>query len=107
MNTYLSRINLPTVDSTNTFVREMLAEESSGSVVSASSLPGFTLVVADNQTAGRGQKGNTWETEKGKNLIFSLLCHPDMVKASPASLLATRMFWGMNRRSTSSRRKDL
>ena len=65
MNTYLSRINLPTVDSTNTFVREMLAEESSGSVVSASSLPGFTLVVADNQTAGRGQKGNTCETKKG------------------------------------------
>ena len=87
MNTYLSRINLPTVDSTNTFVREMLAEESSGSVVSASSLPGFTLVVADNQTAGRGQKGNTWETEKGKNLIFSLLCHPDMVKASEQFVL--------------------
>ncbi len=87
METSLSRINIPTVDSTNTFVREMLAEESSGNVVSASSLPGFTLVVADDQTAGRGQKGNTWETEKGKNLIFSLLCHPDMVKASEQFVL--------------------
>ena len=70
----ISRINLTTVDSTNIFIREMLAEEASGEVSSASNLPGFTLVVADDQTAGRGQKGNSWETEKGKNLIFSLLC---------------------------------
>ena len=70
----ISRINLSSVDSTNSFVREMLAEEGTGSVVSASSLPGFTLVVADDQTKGRGQQGNAWETERGKNLIFSLLC---------------------------------
>ena len=87
----ISRINLPTVDSTNTFIREMLAEEGTGQVVSAQSLPGFTLVVADDQTKGRGQQGNSWETERGKNLTFSLLCHPDFVKPSEQFLLSQGM----------------
>lgn len=87
----ISRINLPSVDSTNSFIREMLAEEGTGSVVSVSSLPGFTLVVADDQTKGRGQQGNAWETERGKNLIFSLLCHPDFVLPSRQFLLSQCM----------------
>ncbi len=31
-----------------------------------------TLVYAVEQTAGRGQRGNSWESEPGKNLTFSL-----------------------------------
>lgn len=84
----ISRINLPTVDSTNTFVREMIADESNGGVVSACVLPGMTLVVADDQTRGRGQVGNSWETEKGKNVTFSLLCHPEFVRPSRQFLLS-------------------
>ena len=87
----ISRINLPTVDSTNSFVRAMLQEEGTGHVVSANALPGFTLVVADDQTKGRGQQGNAWETEKGKNLTFSLLCHPDFILASRQWLLSQCM----------------
>ena len=87
----VSRINLPTVDSTNNFIREMLAEEGTGNVVSVQSLPGFTLVVADDQTRGRGQQGNSWETEKGKNLTFSLLCHPDFICATRQFVLSQCM----------------
>lgn len=87
----ISRINLPTVDSTNSFVRAMLQEEGTGHVMSANSLPDFTLVVADDQTKGRGQQGNSWETEKGKNLTFSLLCHPDFILASRQWLLSQCM----------------
>lgn len=87
----ISRINLSTVDSTNLFVREMLAEEGTGKVVSADCLPGFTLVVADDQTKGRGQQGNSWETERGKNLTFSLLCHPDFLLASQQFVLSQCM----------------
>lgn len=87
----ISRINLPTVDSTNSFVRAMLQEEGTGRVVSVNSLPGFTLVVADDQTKGRGQQGNAWETEKGKNLTFSLLCHPGFLPASRQWLLSQCM----------------
>jgi len=38
-------------------------------------------VVADYQTAGRGCGTNTWESERGKNLLFSLLIHPAEVPA--------------------------
>lgn len=87
----VSRINLPTVDSTNTFVHEMLKEEGTDGVISPSDLPGFTLVVADDQTRGRGQKGNSWETEKGKNLTFSLLCHPTFLLAAHQFLISQCM----------------
>lgn len=69
----------------------MLASEGTGEVMSAGVLPGFTLVVADDQTKGRGQQGNSWETEKGKNLTFSLLCHPDFMPASRQFLLSQCM----------------
>ena len=32
----------------------------------------FTVVVTENQIKGRGQQGSTWESEVGKNLIFSV-----------------------------------
>lgn len=38
--------------------------------------PQFTVVTADFQTAGRGQRGNSWESERGKNLLFSMLFYP-------------------------------
>lgn len=39
----------------------------------ASMLPGGTVIHTPRQTAGRGQRGNSWEAEPGKNLSFSLL----------------------------------
>lgn len=69
----------------------MLQEEGTGQCVSASSLPGFTVVVTEEQTAGRGQQGNSWEAERGKNILFSLLCHPDFVRASKQFLLSQCM----------------
>ena len=32
----------------------------------------FTVVVAENQTNGRGQLGNIWLSEQAKNLTFSI-----------------------------------
>ena len=37
---------------------------------------GDMVVVADYQTAGRGCGTNTWESERGRNLLFSVLLHP-------------------------------
>jgi BirA family biotin operon repressor/biotin-[acetyl-CoA-carboxylase] ligase len=34
------------------------------------------VIITDNQTAGRGQRGNTWESEAGKNLTFSIILKP-------------------------------
>ena len=60
----------------------------------AATLPGGTVIYTPSQTAGRGQKGNSWESEDGKNLTFSLLLKRPPVKArdqfylSEASALA-------------------
>ena len=47
----------------------------------AATLPGGTVIYTPCQTAGRGQKGNSWESEDGKNLTFSLLLKRPPVKA--------------------------
>lgn len=55
-------IHLKETPSTSTYACKM-----------ASLLPSGTVIYSYNQTAGRGQRGNSWEAEPGKNLSFSLL----------------------------------
>ena len=40
------------------------------------------IVITDNQTAGKGQRGNTWIAEPGLNLTFSLILKPKFLAAS-------------------------
>ena len=47
----------------------------------AATLPGGTVIYTPSQTAGRGQKGNSWESEDGKNLTFSMLLKRPLVSA--------------------------
>lgn len=70
MNTF--RIHLDTIDSTSNEVRRRLDAREP--------MPDMTIIDSDDQTAGRGQRGNSWETEAGKNVIFSLVCHPVWVR---------------------------
>lgn len=56
-------IKLNAIDSTNSYVRQLSLQEK---------LVDFTIVTAASQTSGRGQMGTTWNTEKGKNLTFSV-----------------------------------
>lgn len=44
-------------------------------------LPHATVVSTYNQTAGRGQRGNSWESEPDKNLSFSVLLRPKNIIA--------------------------
>ena len=53
-------------NSTNTLLKELIAKGQE---------PDF--IYAGYQTAGRGQTGNSWESEKGKNLICSILLPPN------------------------------
>ena len=46
------------------------------------------VVVADYQEAGRGQGDNTWESERGQNLLFSIVVHPLMVPVHSQFLLS-------------------
>ena len=54
---------LDSIDSTNSEALRRLPELSSG-----------TVLAAREQTAGRGQRGNTWFSEPGTNLTFSIVC---------------------------------
>ena len=42
---------------------------------------GTMVVATDYQTAGKGCGSNAWESERGKNLTFSMLIHPDGIAA--------------------------
>lgn len=40
------------------------------------------IVMAVEQTAGRGQRGNSWEAEPGKNLTLSMMLRPKGIEAA-------------------------
>lgn len=48
----------------------------------------LTLVTAEYQTAGRGQQGNSWESARGENLLFSLLVQPTTLPATQLFVLS-------------------
>ena len=66
-------IHLPETDSTNNALKSISENEY---------LPSGSIVYADFQTAGRGQRGNFWESEAGNNLTFSILFRPKDVPAN-------------------------
>lgn len=71
-------IRLKEIDSTNRFLRELKDEQKDEMVVA----------VADFQTAGKGQGSHTWESEAGKNLLFSIKVHPRWVPVRQQFLLS-------------------
>lgn len=65
-------IKLDEVSSTNTELKHLLQQNL---------LAEGSAVLADFQTKGRGQAGNSWYSGKGKNLLVSFLLYPHGVKA--------------------------
>jgi len=59
------------VSSTNAMASVMLRDEKPAE---------GTVITAAFQKEGRGQKGNTWESEPGKNLLMSVILYPVMVR---------------------------
>ena len=73
-------------NSTSTLLREQYSDE----------LPHLYTIRTDYQTAGRGQAGNSWESEEGKNLLFSaLLRYEDVLAAEQwrLSMLVAVALW--------------
>ncbi len=56
-------------------------------IIGKERVPDGTLVITSNQTAGRGQMGNSWEAAPDQNLTFSLVFHPRFLRASEQFLL--------------------
>lgn len=62
-------IHLDVVDSTNNYAANLAKEQN---------IVHGTVILADEQTNGRGQRGTIWQAQPGMNLIFSLFVqYPD------------------------------
>jgi BirA family biotin operon repressor/biotin-[acetyl-CoA-carboxylase] ligase len=55
-----------------------------------------TIVRAGFQTAGRGQPGNKWESESGKNLLFSIITYPSRIKAHEQFIISMALSLGVH-----------
>jgi len=64
-------VTIKEVDSTNNFLKQLASN--SKPVIEG------TVIMAENQTAGRGQQQNGWHAEPGKNLTFSILLKPSFL----------------------------
>ena len=79
MNTPYPVIEIAETSSTNDYIRQLNAEEP---------LAEGTTVSAAFQLSGRGQVGNSWESEAGKNLLFSTLLFPTDIKITEQFILS-------------------
>jgi BirA family biotin operon repressor/biotin-[acetyl-CoA-carboxylase] ligase len=66
--------------STNDAILQLTSSQ--GAKVEGGSLRSFVdeglVLFAEHQTAGRGQRGNRWESTAGKGLLFSILLRPEI-----------------------------
>jgi len=82
-----SIIRLQSVDSTNNYAKSFLKQNKT--------LAEGTVIIAESQEQGRGQYGNSWDTEPGKNLTFSIVLYPKFLKASEQFLLSQAVSLGI------------
>lgn len=60
-----------------------------------SELPEWTVLIAKNQTNGRGQSKNVWESEDGENLTFSILLKPFFINIANQFLITQVLSLGI------------
>src|SRR5438874_5617540 len=68
-------IVLQQTSSTNDAILQVISPQEAAVSVPASVTEGL-VVFSEHQTAGRGQRGNRWESTAGKGLWFSILLRP-------------------------------
>ncbi len=78
----LNIIKVDDVTSTNSELKQLCSEQQ---------LPSFSALVAGKQTIGRGQTGNSWESEPYKNLTFSVVLYPENLPAKQ-NFIISRIF---------------
>ena len=72
-------VRLEETESTNLYLKQLAREEQ---------LEEGSMVIADFQTVGRGQMGNSWFSSKGENLLFSLLIYPKDILANEQFIIS-------------------
>lgn len=72
-------IILNEADSTNNYANNL--------IVSKQAVEG-TVVLAYCQKKGKGQRGNSWESEAGKNVLMSIILFPDFMAAETQFMIS-------------------
>lgn len=72
-------IKLNAIDSTNAFIKQLSMTEK---------LEDYTVVMAKYQTKGKGQLGTTWQSQDGKNLMFSVFKKVPFISSEHAFFLS-------------------
>ena len=72
-------IHINETNSTNNYLQSLCSEQK---------VEELTVVVADFQTSGRGQRGNSWESAPSKNLLFSTVIFPEFLEARRQFLIS-------------------
>lgn len=67
------------VDSTNNYANQLILSEAAEE---------GTVVLAQYQKKGKGQQGNSWESEYGKNLLMSMVLYPGFLDAGKQFLIS-------------------
>jgi len=67
------------VDSTNVYARVLISKEKPQE---------GTVIVAGEQRKGKGHGANIWQSQRGKNLLFSIILYPDFISATTQFLLS-------------------
>jgi BirA family biotin operon repressor/biotin-[acetyl-CoA-carboxylase] ligase len=80
-------IKLDSVDSTNSYTHQLLHKEPT--------IDEGTVVCASYQKSGRGQRGKMWDSEKGKNLTFSIVLFPDFLESDVQFLISKAVALGI------------
>lgn len=84
----MNLITLPVVDSTNSHALRLLDQ---GLAVEG------TVVLAWEQTSGRGQRGSSWDSQPGQGLYFSIILTPPSGTLSLVSVLIKSLALGVIR----------
>jgi len=79
-------IEITQVASTNDFLKEYCQHRRP--------MEGFA-VFTPNQTAGKGQRGNSWVSEAGKNIILSIVFYPEFLPLTQNFLLSEAVALGV------------
>jgi BirA family biotin operon repressor/biotin-[acetyl-CoA-carboxylase] ligase len=72
--------------STNTYAQELLSK--------TKPIDG-TVIIADYQTAGRGQIGSVWQSTAGLNITLSIILYPKFVSANEQFVLSQAVALGV------------
>jgi BirA family biotin operon repressor/biotin-[acetyl-CoA-carboxylase] ligase len=79
MTSWQKIVSLDSIDSTNNYFSKILKEQK---------YPEGSIITTSFQASGKGQGNNSWESEKGKNLLCSLVLFPKFLPIDKNFLLS-------------------